>query len=146
MLRKMLVLATVVVLALVVVLPVAADAPNFQAGIWADGRQWGTKGLSALPNRAPAHSFDKLLFFVGVPEGVMQAPVAEAAPGNRDFNGGRWVTHQVTILDATGIQFPLTSYAEVLQEQSEGDLVISAMPVYDGVHPIWFECPLLPYK
>ena len=41
-----------------------------------------------LPASAPAHSFDTIYEFFG-----LQPNVAEAAPGDRDYNGGRWMVH-----------------------------------------------------
>ena len=37
---------------------------------------------------APAHSFDTIYDFGG-----LQPNVATAAPGDRDYNGGRWMVH-----------------------------------------------------
>jgi hypothetical protein len=146
MLRKMSLGLVVVVISLLAVVPAFAQAPNFGAGLWADDARWGTKAVTALPSNAPAHSFDKFLFIVGAPAGAQDAPVMEAAPGNTDYNGGRWVTHQVTVLDPGEIEWPLTSYEEVMNEVDEGNLIVSVEPVSDGVHPLYFECPLLPYK
>jgi hypothetical protein len=44
-----------------------------------------------LPASAPAHSFDVIYDFGGV-----QPNVAEAAPGDRDYNGGRWMVHALS--------------------------------------------------
>lgn len=47
-----------------------------------------------LPRKAPAHSFDLLYNF-----GDAQPAVAEAAPGQRDYNGGRWIVNLVSYSD-----------------------------------------------
>src|SRR5215216_2936448 len=39
---------------------------------------------------APAHSFDTIYALAGQPYNV-----ATAAPGDRDYNGGRWMVHAV---------------------------------------------------
>jgi hypothetical protein len=39
---------------------------------------------------APAHSFDTIYLLAGQPFNV-----ATAAPGDRDYNGGRWMVHDV---------------------------------------------------
>lgn len=39
---------------------------------------------------APAHSFDTIYALAGQPYNV-----ATAAPGDRDYNGGRWMVHEV---------------------------------------------------
>src|SRR5262245_39886860 len=41
---------------------------------------------------APDHSFDTLYSF-----GALQKSVATAAPGDPDFNGGRWQVHAVSL-------------------------------------------------
>lgn len=45
-----------------------------------------------LPRKAPDHSFDLLYDFGGA-----QPAVAEAAPGLRGYNGGRWIVNAVTL-------------------------------------------------
>ena len=39
---------------------------------------------------APAHSFDTIFALAGQPFNV-----ATAAPGDRDYNGGRWMVHEI---------------------------------------------------
>ena len=39
---------------------------------------------------APAHSFDTIYMLAGQPFNV-----ATAAPGDRDYNGGRWMVHDI---------------------------------------------------
>jgi len=39
---------------------------------------------------APAHSFDTIYALAGQPFNV-----ATAAPGDRDYNGGRWMVHEI---------------------------------------------------
>ena len=43
---------------------------------------------------APAHSFDTIYDFGG-----LQLNVATAAPGDRDYNGGRWRVHALSFAD-----------------------------------------------
>lgn len=40
--------------------------------------------------RAPLHSFDTIYALAGQPFNV-----ATAAPGDRDYNGGRWMVHEI---------------------------------------------------
>jgi hypothetical protein len=47
-----------------------------------------------LPASAPAHSFDTIYDFGG-----RQLNVAEAAPGDLDYNGGRWMVHALSFAD-----------------------------------------------
>lgn len=76
---------------------------------------------------APAHSFDTIYSF-----GSAQRGVATSAPGYRDFNGGRWAVHAVSLpngyaaalasgdLDDDGV---LDSTAEVMAALAAGDAV-----------------------
>ncbi|WP_404386486.1 hypothetical protein LL946_07910 [Knoellia locipacati] len=75
---------------------------------------------------APAHSFDTI-YSLGV-----QPSIATAAPGDRDYNGGRWVVHAVSLphgyaaaldsgdLDGDGV---LTSDTELMAAMMAGDAV-----------------------
>ena len=47
-----------------------------------------------LPASAPAQSFDTIYDFGG-----LQPNVAEAAPGDADYNGGRWMVHALSFAD-----------------------------------------------
>ena len=123
-----------------------ADAPNFGPAIYGDGEVWGTKGLGELPepNGRNNQSFDKLFIFINGAAG--QLAVSEAAPGNPDFNGGRW-SAQTVLWTAEGMEanptLPvLKSYADIQLYHSRGHLAIA-----HGNPPGWpdyFECPLLP--
>jgi hypothetical protein len=62
--------------------------------------------------------------------------VAEAAPGNPAFNGGRWIEYFVTF---TGAPQLVTSYAELSDLVDAGLVTIVASGNY-------FQCPLLPVK
>jgi hypothetical protein len=157
MLRKMSLIVSLVALGLLAALPVYAlpGAPNFGAGLWADDEQWGTKVTTPLPEpKKNGHSFDAFYFITPEgwtaaegPGGWLQAPVMEAAPGNPAYNGGRWKTIRVTVINPGGIDYPLTSAAEIMQEAADGDLMVGAEPESDGAHPwLYFQCPLLPYK
>ena len=52
----------------------------------------GRRPTSREPG-APASSFDAIYAFAD------QRSVAEAAPGDRDFNGGRWQVHSIAVDD-----------------------------------------------
>lgn len=129
----------------------APGQPNFMPSVYGDGEVWGTKGTTALPAPNPANlgSFDVLYVITNSnnPEG--QFPVSEAAPGNPDYNGGRWFTHSVewTALGFTdyGIVPVLTSLEDIQYEESLGHLVITPGSFPNGP-PVYFQCPLLPVK
>ena|SRR5215207_43938 len=70
--------------------------------IYAEGRAFQTVGTpSVLPDQGP---FDTLYMIDGF------AAVSEAAPGDKDYNGGRW---QVVMVEGDFTEQP-TSEAEVL--------------------------------
>ena len=115
-------------------------APNFSAGVFADGQTFGTKGTTSLPAPTPENfqSYDVLLAFTNGAAG--QLPVAEAAPGNPSYNGGRWSAYNATWIGELANNPPLvTSYAEALAHVAMGNLVLEEAHNY-------FQCPLLPVK
>jgi hypothetical protein len=128
-----------------------AQRPNFGPGLWGDGELWGTKAAAPLPppNGRNNHSFDKLFVIVNSNNPVGQLPVAEAAPGNPHFNGGRWFTHTVEWtaegFAAHGTVPVLMSYDDVMLHYSLGHLEITPGSPMGGP-PAYFECPLLPVK
>lgn len=150
--RRILIFVLVFVLAFLTVMPASANPgqPNFSPAVYGDGTAWGTKGAAALPppNASNLKSFDKLFVFTNGSEG--QLPVAEAAPGNPRYNGGRWYTHTVSwtaqgLTDHAGNPPVLKSYAEIAFHLSLGHLMITAGSPAGGP-PDFFECPLLPVK
>lgn len=112
--------------------PAAAEPPAFAGRIYADGAVWATKGVAdlPLPNGKNDQSYDRLFPTPGT--GLLA--VAEAAPGNRHYNGGRWAVHPLTW---NGEPTQLTSYEEVQQYAAAGKLGFPENPV-DA-----FECPLV---
>jgi hypothetical protein len=128
---------------------VSAQQPNFSAAVYADGAVWGTKGTTDLPapRSSTLQSYDKLFVFVNGAAG--QLPVAEAAPGNRLYNGGRWFT-QTVMWTAAGLSahdpLPvLMSYDDIQLHYSLGHLAIAPGSPPGGPSP-FFQCPLLPVK
>ena len=83
---------------------------------------------------APAHAWDTIYSFNGA-----QMSVATAAPGDRDFNGGRWQVHSVSLpngyaaalasgdLDGNGV---LDADDEVAAAMAAGDLVDDGIVKY----------------
>jgi hypothetical protein len=129
--------------------PAMAQQPNFSPAIYADGQVWGTKATTVLPGPRGNNllSYDKLFVIVNGAPG--QLPVAEAAPGNRLYNGGRWFTHTV-MWTAAGIEahesLPvLMSYDDLSLHYSLGHLAIAPGSPAGGP-PDFFQCPLLPVK
>ncbi len=155
MFRKLTLVVTLFLFGLVLLAPsiaqAAPGAPNFGPALYADGEVWGTKGTTALPapNGHNNQSFDKLFVITNSNNPDGQLPVAEAAPGNPDYNGGRWFTHTVEWtqagFDAHGTVPVLTSYAEVMIHYNLGHLTITE-GTFEGGPPPYFQCPLLPVK
>ncbi len=155
MYRRTALILSVLALALIFVVPVSANPgkPSFGPELYGDGEVWGTKGAAGIPapNDHNLQSFDKLFVITNSnnPEG--QLPVAEAAPGNPAYNGGRWFTHTVewteSGFDAHGTVPVLKSYDDVMLHYSLGHLDITpGSPGGEGAPPDYFECPMLPVK
>lgn len=129
-------LLLVIALLVIAAIPAFAAGPNFGPAIYADGVAWGTKGNGDLP--APTdnnrQSFDGLYKFLNGVEG--QLAVAEAAPGNPAYNGGRWIEYNVTW---SGSPELVTSYAQLMALEQAGAVTIVETGAY-------FQCPLLPVK
>lgn len=152
--RKLVVILSVFALALSVIGVAAANPgqPSFEAGLYGDGELWSSKGTAALPapNENNVDSFDKLFVITNsnTTEGV-QLPVAEAAPGNPDFNGGRWFTHTAEWTEAGfaahGNVPLIESYAELMVHYNLGHIEITAGSP-EGGPPPYFQCPMLPVK
>jgi hypothetical protein len=112
---------------------VAAGGPPSLA-FYVDDVQYRTVGTPTDfgGTGAPAHSYDRIYVLGG---GL--ANVAEAKPGDRDYNGGRWMVLPVTwAAGATPTQ--LTSAEQVEAYAAAGMLTIASAPVK------LFECPVIP--
>lgn len=120
----------------------AQVGPPGNDAFWVDGSLYRTVGTpTSLPDRGPK---DGIYVFANL-DG--QTPVAEAKPGDRDYNGGRW---QVTVLEFTpaglavhdanndGIaDFELMSWEEVQQHMGLGHLQVAQQGPS-------FVCPVIP--
>lgn len=157
MLKKIQVIVLVVALSLVFVLPAFANPgqPDFSDHIYVDGNPYGTKAVTLLPapNENNEQSFDPLYVFSfeNAPDGATlpdQPLVADSAPGDTDYNGGRWDTMTV-VWTAKGFEDhgdvpALYSVEDILFHMSLGHLEI--VDGGSGLAPDYFECPLLPAK
>ncbi|MEJ2178971.1 MAG: hypothetical protein P8Y28_00700 [Gammaproteobacteria bacterium] len=121
--------------------------PNFMPAIYGDGEVWGTKGTTSLPAPSGANlqSFDNIYVITNANDpNAVQLPVSEAAPGNPNYNGGRWSVQLVT-WTASGFM-AYGGYAPILKSEEDinyneamGYLEIASGSTY-------FQCPLLPVK
>lgn len=90
---------------------------------------------------APAHSFDLIYEFSGA-----QLNVATAAPGDTDYNGGRWQVHLLAFpsgYDAALAAGDLDGDG-VLDSDAEVAAAISAGAAQDTGVVKQFECPAIP--
>ena len=118
----------------------APGKPNFSPALYADGELWGTKATTTLPppNAHNLQSFDKLFVITNGAAG--QLPVGEAAPGNPNYNGGRWFTHTV-MWNADGLDYyngdvpVLMSYDEIADNYDMELLEITAGSQYPQYFP-----------
>jgi hypothetical protein len=124
----------------------AEGATRVAGAVWADGELFDTIITPASFQMPPEGSTDVIYsFMMSGLEG--QASVADASPGNPDYNGGRWDVHMAVFTEA-GLEFfdpdgdgqtnlVLTSADEVHQYATMGYIAIHQANFY-------FECPLLP--
>ncbi len=123
----------------------AGGATVVDDAIWANGRLYGTVVTPTSFKSPPAKSTDTIYSF-GMSGLQGQRSVSEAAPGDRDYNGGRWSV-KVVVFTALGLSvhdqdgdgtadFELASEEQVLHHYALGHLEIFDTDIY-------FECPLL---
>lgn len=101
-------------------------------GFYVDGDQYRTVGTPTDFTRtgAPAHTYDAIYALGG---GLLN--VAEAKPGDRDYNGGRW---QVFGVEWHTTPYQLTSAEDVWSAEGRGELTVAGDPMAS------FECPVIP--
>jgi hypothetical protein len=123
--------STIAALALSATVVFAGNGPP-AVGFYVDGDLFRTINTPTdlSGTGAPAHSFDTIYALGG-----SLINVAEAAPGDRDYNGGRWTVLPVT-WNVTPVQ--LTSAEQVLAFESMDKLEIGTSPVAQ------FVCPAIP--
>jgi hypothetical protein len=128
---------------------VMASAPSFGSQLYADGETWGTKGTTVLPapNEHNLQSFDILYVIKNSNNPAGQLPVAEAAPGNPDYNGGRWFTHTAEWTEeAFNGYVPVLKSAAEVEHYADMGLLIITPGSFPGGPNVYFQCPLLPDK
>lgn len=128
--RRIASLLASVALLLSIAAPVAAGGPP-SLGFYVDGERYRTIGTPTdfSGTGAPAHSFDRIYALDGA-----LANVAEAKPGDRDFNGGRWMVLPISWHTAP---VQLTSAEQVEAYADAGLLTIGSTPIR------MFECPVI---
>jgi len=110
---------------------------------YVDGAVYRTVGTPAVftGTGGPDHSYDVIYDFGG-----LQMNVADAAPGDRDYNGGRWLVHGLMVTNYAG------ALANNLVDMNQNDVLDSSDEVEAAimygyatdlgvVHS--FECPVI---
>ena len=133
----------IAVVGLVVAMLFAMAAPAFALPgktssvgvIYADGNLYRSKAAANLPapNGQNLQSFDKLFDIAGQPN------VSDAAPGDSNYNGGRWEVISTSWTDPMAEHSLLTSAEDVYAAVAAGELEIGGPVAY-------VECPLLRLK
>jgi hypothetical protein len=146
--KRPVVLFIIAAIAVTTVAYAGRDRPDFSAGVWADGREWETRGTTSLsaPNIRSMESFDKLYIITNSNNPQGQPPVGEAGPGNPRYNGGRWYTHTVSWtkagFTAYGTVPVLRSVDDITTHYILGHLTIEPGSPAGGP-PEFFGCQLL---
>lgn len=131
-----------------VLLAVAAGAAPAMAGVtgpafYVDGAVYRTVGTPTDLSHtgAPAKAWDTIYDFGG-----NQMNVATAAPGDRDYNGGRWHVHALAFPDgyAAAVMSADTNANGVIDSDTELDLAMAAGKATDTGVVKSFECPVIP--
>jgi hypothetical protein len=126
----------------------AGSAGHAKAAVWADDQLFDVILTDTSFKSPPPQSTDVIFSFAA--SGLSgQRSVAESAPGDPDYNGGRWTVFVVTftelgksIHDPDGdgvVDFELTNAEDVLHHAELGHLTLQEAGIY-------FECPLLPRR
>ena len=108
---------------------------------YVDGQLYRTVGTPTDFSRtgAPAHSYDTIYAIDGQPN------VATAAPGDRDYNGGRWQVLPVTIDDYdAALAVADTNASGDLDSDEELDAAVGAGLASIGDTVRSFLCPVIP--
>lgn len=126
----------------------AEPAIPVEDAIWVDDELYRTVITSATFLSPPLHSTDAIYSFMM--SGLMgQRSIAEAAPGDRDYNGGRWNVQMVTFTDAGVAEFDMDGDMSVDVEITNlADLMDAEALGYVEIMPanFYFECPLRPSR
>ena len=132
-----------VVSALLVLGVTTASAGVSGPAFYVDGEVYRTVGTPTdfSNTGAPDHSFDVIYAFVG----GEQMNVAEAAPGDTDYNGGRWQVHAITFddYDAAVAAHDMNGSGN-FDSAEEVEAALDAGDATDGGIIRSFECPVIP--
>jgi hypothetical protein len=132
-------LATATILGIATSASAGVGGPAF----YVDGLFYRTVGTPTdlTGTGAPARAWDVIYDFAG-----MQPNVAEAAPGDRDYNGGRWKVHALTFPGGYGAAVAVGDLDSdgVLDSADEVHAALAAESAIDAGVVKQFECPAIP--
>lgn len=133
--RRITTLAAVAVAA-VMLLPGIATAGVTGPSFYVDGELYRTVGTPTdfSDTGAPEHSFDTIYDIPGQPN------VASAGPGDRDYNGGRWMVHAIQVVDLEAAD---TNGSGDLDSAEEVEAAIASGDALDLGVVRSFECPVI---
>ena len=124
----------------------AAKAGHAADAIWVHDTLYGTIATDTAFKSPPDQSTDVIFSFAG--SGLTgQRSVAVYAPGDPEYNGGRWHVMAVTFTDAGKAVFdPDNDGIANMELTNAEDLMTAAEMGYLTIAdtPVRFECPLLP--
>lgn len=109
--------------------------------IWANDTLYTTNVVKVLDSR-PKNE-DRLYFVHDGSQGLQPA-VSETAPGDTDYNGGKWTHFNALVTDIAKYwaNAPLTNDADVLGADGDYLDVSLGRPDFEGAPPNYFRCPL----
>lgn len=113
-----------------------AGGPPAAGAIYVDGELFRTVGTPTdfSGTGAPDSSFDTIWNFDGVIPSV-----ADAKPGDRDFNGGRWMVYGASFAEGV-TPYVIKDDTELWQAITAGDVNLTGEVVK------YFECPVIPMR
>jgi hypothetical protein len=115
--------------------------------MYVDGVKYRTVDTPAFFNEkaaaAPAHTWDTLYVFPSSETTFHQLHVADAAPGDRDYNGGRWIVKVVIFTDYASARVAHGGENGIFDNDSEVQAALTA-GVASVVDQFQFECPVRP--
>jgi hypothetical protein len=136
-------IAILAVAAGVLALSAAAQGGVGGPAFYVDGQVYRTVGTPTdlSGTGAPAHSFDTIYDFGG-----LQLNVATAAPGDKGYNGGRWLVHALSF---TNYSAALAAYDANHSGTFDSDEEIAAALAAGAAQDLGvvksFECPVIKF-
>jgi hypothetical protein len=146
--RNRLTLILVLALSLMWLAVAHARATRVSAAIWGHGQLYDTVITPATFVSPPEHSTDAIYSFdMSGLKG--QRAVADAAPGDRNYNGGRWSVQMAVFTDLGKQVHDADGDGYVDAELESADQVMTMVDlghIESFPANFYFECPMLPRR